>query len=48
LFPYQKSIDNAKKHIKTLKEVVALPNVGHGIETHRKAIEIILERTKTQ
>jgi pimeloyl-ACP methyl ester carboxylesterase len=46
LFPYQKSIDNAKKNITTLKEVVVLPNVGHGIETHKKAIQIILERTK--
>lgn len=41
LFPYQKSIDNAKKHIKTLKEIEIFENVGHGIETHAKAMNYI-------
>lgn len=38
LFPYQKSIHNAKKRIKTLKEVKLFNNVGHGIETYDKAM----------
>ncbi|WP_373522218.1 alpha/beta fold hydrolase, partial [Aquiflexum sp.] len=33
LFPYQKSIENAKKHIKPLKDIKTFQNVGHGIET---------------
>jgi esterase/lipase len=41
LFPYQKSIDNAKKHIKTLKEIEIFENVGHGIETYAKAMNYI-------
>ncbi|REG96281.1 alpha/beta fold hydrolase [Flavobacterium aquicola] len=41
LFPHQKSIDNAKKHIKTLKEIEIFENVGHGIETYAKAMNYI-------
>lgn len=41
LFPYQKSIDNAKKNIKTLKEIEIFENVGHGIETYAKAMNYI-------
>lgn len=41
LFPYQKSIDNAKKHIKSLKEIEIFENVGHGIETYAKAMNYI-------
>lgn len=41
LFPYQKSIDNAKKHIRTLKEIEIFENVGHGIETYAKAMNYI-------
>lgn len=41
LFPYQKSIDNAKKHIKNLKEIKIFENVGHGIETYDKAMNFI-------
>jgi pimeloyl-ACP methyl ester carboxylesterase len=41
LFPYQKSIDNAKKHIKNLKEIEIFENVGHGIETYAKAMNYI-------
>jgi pimeloyl-ACP methyl ester carboxylesterase len=43
LFPYQKSIRNAKEKITSLKEVVVFDNVGHGIETYNKAINKIGE-----
>lgn len=43
LFPYQKSVDNAKKHIRTLKDVMVFDNVGHGIETYNKAMNYIGE-----
>ncbi len=39
LFPYKKSIANAKEHISTLKESFVFENVGHGIETYRPALE---------
>jgi len=41
LFPFQKSIDNAKKHIETLKETKVFTNVGHGIETYDQAMNYI-------
>lgn len=41
LFPFRKSIDNAKKKINGLKEVVVFENVGHGIETYGKAMHFI-------
>jgi pimeloyl-ACP methyl ester carboxylesterase len=44
LFPYQKSIDNAKSKLSSLKEVIVLPNVGHGIETFAEAINLISKR----
>ena len=43
LFPFQKSVDNAKKHIRTLKDVKVFNNVGHGIETYDKAMNYIGE-----
>ena len=46
LFPYQKSIDNAKKYVKTLREVKVFSNVGHGIETYDKAMNYIGELIK--
>lgn len=46
LFPYQKSITNAKKHIKVLKDVKVFDNVGHGIETYEKAMNYIGETIK--
>lgn len=46
LFPFQKSIDNAKTHIKSLKEVKVFGNVGHGIETYDKAMNYIGEVIK--
>lgn len=46
LFPFQKSIENAQNHIKTLKETKVFNNVGHGIETHDKALNYIGEIIK--
>lgn len=45
LFPYRKSIENAKVKIPSLKDVVVFENVGHGIETYAKAMAAISERT---
>ncbi len=39
LFPFQKSADNARKHIQTLIDVKVYPDVGHGIETYHQAME---------
>ena len=47
LFPFTKSILNAKQHLKTLKEVKVFNNVGHGIETYDKALQYIGEKIKT-
>lgn len=47
LFPYQKSIENAKKHLKQLKHVEVFSDVGHGIETYNKALEFIGEKVAT-
>ncbi len=46
LFPYKKSIANAKAHIKTLKEIKVFSNTGHGIETYYKAMNYIGEKIK--
>jgi len=46
LFPYQKSIDNARKHITTLKDVRVFENVGHGIETYAGAMQYIGDNIK--
>jgi pimeloyl-ACP methyl ester carboxylesterase len=46
LFPYQKSVDNAKKHLKHLRDVQVYKNVGHGIETYNKALNYIGETIK--
>ena len=43
LFPYQKSVDNAKKHLKNLRDIQIYKNVGHGIETYNKALSYIGE-----
>jgi pimeloyl-ACP methyl ester carboxylesterase len=47
LFPFQKSIDNAKRYIKPLKEIKVFENVGHGIETYDKAFNYIGEQIRT-
>lgn len=41
LFPHEKSITNARKHIKSLKGIAVFPDVGHGIETYDKALNFI-------
>ncbi|MDR6564226.1 MULTISPECIES: alpha/beta hydrolase [unclassified Arcicella] len=46
LFPFEKSIENAQKHIPNLKEYIVFENVGHGIETYNKAINYIGEKIK--
>jgi hypothetical protein len=46
LFPFQKSIDNAKKHIKKIRDVKVFSNVAHGIETYGPALNYIGEVIK--
>lgn len=46
LFPFEKSIVNAKRQIQKLKEVKIFNNVGHGIETYDKALNYIGEQIK--
>lgn len=41
LFPFQKSIDNARERISNLKDVKVFENVGHGIETYQPAMNYI-------
>lgn len=48
LFPYEKSIQNAEKHIKPLKEIKVFKDVGHGIETYDKAMNYIGETIKSK
>ena len=47
LFPFKKSVDNAKKYLALLKEVKVYHNVGHGIETYDKALNYIGDTIKT-
>ncbi len=44
LFPYKKSIANARRELRSLREVITLPNVGHGIETYKEAIQLLRGR----
>jgi pimeloyl-ACP methyl ester carboxylesterase len=44
LFPYEKSIINAKRHIKSLQGIEVFPDVGLGIETYHKGINYIGEK----
>ena len=41
LFPFAKSIENAKMHLDNLKEIKVFENVGHGIETYDKALTYV-------
>ena len=45
LFPWRRSLENARKHLKNLKEVKLYENVGHGIETYGAALGFIKEFT---
>ena len=47
LFPVQRSADNARKHLKHLKDIKIFNNVGHGIETYDKAMKYIGSTIKT-
>lgn len=46
LFPYQKSIQNARNHFRNLKELIVFEDVGHGIETYDKAMNFIGNKIK--
>jgi len=41
LFPWQKSVKAARKYIRTLRGICILADIGHGIETSPKAMEIV-------
>lgn len=41
LFPFEKSRENAQKHLSNLKEIKIFQQVGHGIETFEKAMNYI-------
>ncbi|WP_296622391.1 alpha/beta fold hydrolase [Marivirga sp.] len=47
LFPTKKSIQNAKRHLKNIKEIKVFNNVGHGIETYDKALNYIGEKIRS-
>lgn len=47
LFPFEKSIENAKNQLKKLNDVKVFNNVGHGIETHDKALNYIGQQIKS-
>lgn len=46
LFPYKKSVENAERHLPTLKGIEVFANVGHGIETYDKALKYIGDKIK--
>lgn len=46
LFPYEKSIQNAKAKLPNLKAVKVFTNVGHGIETYAEAMKYIGDTIK--
>ena len=41
LFPYKRSVKTARKYIRTLRGICVLADTGHGIETTRRAMEIV-------
>jgi pimeloyl-ACP methyl ester carboxylesterase len=47
LFPFKKSISNARRLIKKLQDVKILDQVGHGIETHTDAMKYIGLKIRT-
>ena len=44
LFPFRRSIENAKNKLTGLEDVIVCNNVSHGIETYQPAIEAIRDR----
>lgn len=47
LFPAEKSVENAQKHLKTLQDIRIFHQVGHGIETYDKALKYVGEKIKS-
>jgi pimeloyl-ACP methyl ester carboxylesterase len=43
LFPYQKSVSNARRQLHSLRELKVFPQVGHGIETYCPALRYMGE-----
>ena len=46
LFPFQKSIETAKRQVKKLQEIKVFKDVGHGIETYDKAMNYIGDKIR--
>jgi pimeloyl-ACP methyl ester carboxylesterase len=46
LFPYKTSSKNAKRQIKSLRDIQVYPHVGHGIETYAPAMRYLGEKIK--
>lgn len=46
LFPFQNSVDNARRHFPNLRDVKVFNNVGHGIETYAPALRYVGEKIK--
>ncbi|HMW40012.1 MAG: alpha/beta hydrolase [Saprospiraceae bacterium] len=46
LFPFQKSVANAKRQIRSLKDIQIFNHVGHGIETYDKALNYVGQRIR--
>ncbi len=46
LFPYKKSIENARSKLVHIEDIIVCHNVGHGIETYQPAIQAISDRIK--
>ncbi|MEZ4773292.1 MAG: alpha/beta hydrolase [Bacteroidia bacterium] len=44
LFPFQKSVENARTYIKSLRDIHIFENVGHGIETFGPALKYIRQK----
>lgn len=47
LIPYRKTVQLAEKHVKNLKEVHILKNIGHGIELAEEPMRILADILKT-
>lgn len=41
LFPYKRSVANARKYLRNLSDVKVFSNVGHGIETYTPALQYV-------
>jgi pimeloyl-ACP methyl ester carboxylesterase len=43
LFPCKNTMHIAKRHISSLKKIIVIPNIAHGIETSKQAISILFD-----